>query len=311
MNCSKNDPIRSRPLLLIVLFLAAICWSTLFEIVLSRLMRFPGLYSYLIYISQIFAFPFSMTCVVWLAGRSCGKGWATWIVPLILLAAELLFGIMAGLVLNIIDTGGISNFRGGDVLLYQWTNKTKALLFSFVFLSFLFRVFTLHLRPIESKSFPNRLTVLSILGLTTLVAIGLGIDAVMNLAIVPRSIAQVEPNNLNYFYFAIVLHHQLMTALIWFSAAWLLVANNSKRWIGWLGLVLHLMFLGVYYIVILPEFFRQIQESVATISTIGFNFWGYFATSVFHIALVFLCVGIMHLVGYRWDIQRRLPEKAW
>jgi len=216
---------------------------------------------------------------------------------------------MAFLVVRIIETGGFSNLSGHDLLLYQWTNKTRSLLFSFVFLAFLFRMSTLHLRPTESTSFPNRLTVLSILGLTTLVAIGLSIDAVMNLAIVQRSPALVAPNNFNYFYFATALHHQLMTALIWFSAAWLLVANNSKRWIGWLGLVVHLMFLGVYFFAILPEFFRrQFQDSGVTISTIGFNNWGYFAISVFQIAIVFLCVSIMHLVGYRWDIRRRLPE---
>lgn len=271
-------------------------------------MRTQGLYSYLIYLSQIFSFPFSMTCVVWLASRSGGTGRATWIVPLILLAAEFLVGTMAGFIISIIETGGFPKIDGNDVLLYQWTNKTRALLFSYVFLAFLFRASTLHLRPIESKSFPNRLTVISILGLTTLVAMGLGIDTVTNLAIVQRFTAQVEPNNLNVFFFAIAFFHQLMTAVIWFSAAWLLVANNPKRWIGWLGLVVHLMFLGVYFFAILPEFFRrQTQDNGVTISTIGFNYWGHFAISVFQIAIVFFCVGVMHLVGYRWDIRRRLP----
>ncbi len=310
MDRSKKDRTHSRPLVLILLFLAAICWSTLFEIASNRLMRIAGLYSYLIYLSQIFAFPFPMTCAVWLAGRSCGTGRATWIVPLILLAAEFVVWVMAGLIVGIME-GGVLNLRGQDVLLYQWTNKTRSWLFSYVFLAFLFRVSTLHLRPIESTSFPNRLTVLSILGLTTLVAIGLGIDGVMNLAFVQRSPASVGPNTLNYFLFAIAIFHQLMTALIWFSAAWLLVVNNSKRWIGWLGLVVYLIFLGVYFFAILPEFFRrQFQDSGVTILTIGFNNWGYFAISVVQIALVFLCVSVMHLVGYRWDIRRRLPDQT-
>ena len=252
-----------------------------------------------------------MTCLVWLAGRSGGTGRATWTVPLILLAAEVLVGIMAGLVLSIIGMGGFPVFRGGDVL-YLWTDKTRGLLFSFVFLAFLFRASTLHLRPIESKSVPNRLTVLSILGLTTLVAIGLGTDAVMNLVMSQRSSSMFATNNLNYFYLAIAFFHQWMTALIWFSAAWLLVANNSKRWIGWLGLVVYLMFLGVYFFAILPEFIRmQSQESGVTISTIGFNYWGAFAICVLQIAIVFFCVGIMQLVGYRWDIRRRLPAEGY
>ncbi len=275
-------------------------------------MRTQGLYSYLIYLSQIFSFPFSMTCLVWLAGRSGGTGRATWTVPLMLLVAEFVVGIMAGLVLSIIEMGGFPNFRGGDVLLYQWTDKTRGLLFSFVFLAFLFRASTLHLRPIESKSIPNRLTVLSILGLTTLVAFGLGIDAVINLVIAQRSSSMFATNDLNYFYLAIVFFYQWMTALIWFSAAWLLVANNSKRWIGSLGLVVYLVFLGVYFFAILPEFIRrQSQESGVTLSTIGFNYWGAFAISVLQIAIIFFCVGIMHLVGYRWDIRRRLPKEGF
>ena len=312
MNSTKIARNRSRPLLLILLLSAAICWSTLFELASSWIVRIPGLFAYLIYLSPLFAFPFSMTCVVWLAGRSGGTGRATWTVPLILLAAELLVGITAFLVISIIETGGFPNVRGGDVLHNQWTIKTRALLFSYVFLAFLFRASTLHLRPKESKSFPNRLTVLSILGLTTLVAMGLGIDAVMNLASMWRLPSMVESSSLSHFYFAIAFFHQLMTALIWFSAAWLLVANNSKRWIGWIGLVAHLVMLGVYFFAILPEFIRlQSQASGVTLSTIGFYYWGHFAISVLQIAIVFFCVGIMHLVGNRWDIRRRLPTEGF
>ena len=118
MNSSKIDRIRSRPLLLILLFLAAICWSTIFGLASGWLMRTQGLYSYLIYLSQIFSFPFSMTCVVWLASRSGGTGRATWIVPLILLAAEFLVGTMAGFIISIIETGGFPKIDGNDVLLY-------------------------------------------------------------------------------------------------------------------------------------------------------------------------------------------------
>ncbi len=279
MNSSKNNRTHLRPLLLVLLFLAAICWSTLFGFASNWLMRSTGLYSYVIYLIQLFSFPFSMTCVVWLAGRRGSTGWATWTVPLILLVGEILVGILVGLVVGMIGTGSFLNFDLGDVLLYQWTNKTRALLFSFVFSAFLFRVSTLHLRPIESSSLPNRLTVLSILGLTALVAMGLGIDAVMNLVSSQRSSSMFATTALNYFYLAI----------------------------GWLGLVVYLVFLSVYFFAILPEFMRrQLQENGVTISTIGFNYWVTFAICVLQIAIVFFCVGIMHLVGYRWDIRRRL-----
>lgn len=33
-----------------------------------------------------------------------------------------------------------------------------------------------------------------------------------------------------------------------------------------------------------------------------------FAISVFQIGFVFLYLGIIHLVGYRWEIRRRLPS---
>ncbi len=126
MDSSKNNRTHLRPLLLVLLFLAVNCWSTLFEFAANWLMQSPGLYSYQIYLSQLFSFPFSMTCIIWLAGRRGGTGWATWTVPLMLLVAEVVFGILAGLVLGMIRTGSLLNFDLGDVLLYQWTDKTRA-----------------------------------------------------------------------------------------------------------------------------------------------------------------------------------------
>ena len=94
MNSTKKDRIRSRPLILILLLLAAVCWSTLIEFASNWFMRSPGLYPYLIYVSQLFSFPFPKTCVVWLEGRSGGTGRTTWTVRLLLLAADVLFWII-------------------------------------------------------------------------------------------------------------------------------------------------------------------------------------------------------------------------
>ena len=74
---------------------------------------------------------------------------------------------------------------------------------------------------------------------------------------------------------------------------------------------MYLVFLSVFFFAILPEFMRrQLQENGVTISTIGFNYWVTFAICVLQIAIVFFCVGIMHLVGYRWGVRRRLPAEG-
>ena len=109
-----------------------------------------------------------------------------------------------------------------------------------ILLAFLFRATTLHLRPVEIVALPCRLTVLSILLLTTAVAIELATDAPTYQNVWTQVINR--PQNLFYILFAFLDH--AMTALVWFSTAWLFVARNPMRWIGIVGLVVYLIFCG-------------------------------------------------------------------
>ena len=164
-----------------------------------------------------------------------------------------------------------------------------------ILLAFLFRATTLHLRPVEIASLPCRLTVLSILLLTTAVAIELATDAPTYQNVWTQVINR--PQNLFYILFAFLDH--AMTALVWFSTAWLFVARNPMRWIGIVGLVVYLIFSGHYCFIIEP----------LDIPAIGpLYYGGLFAVIIFHLSVSFLSLGMMHLAGYRWDI---LANSAW
>ena len=195
-----------------------------------------------------------------------------------------------------------------------WTQTLRPDVFTYVCFVFLFRATCLHLRPAEVESSPRRLTVLSILGLTTLVAISFGLDAVANRQAFGDPLPGNLPNNLSRYYFLMTTLYSLSTALMWLSSAWLFVANNRMRWIGVVGLVVYIAYLSVYFFAFLPEFIRQMRQS-SSLPSITFSYFdssfmvfSQFAISVFQIGFVFLYLGMIHLAGYRWDILRRAPS---
>ena len=281
-NC-KNSQSRSRPLVLVLLFLAAVCLSTVLELATRSLFKLGPFDSLL---HQLFSFPLSMTCVVWLVARSGRTGWSTWMFPLIPFVAFFLIALL------------VSN--NSYTFYYQWTSN-KTALFSFVLLAFLCRASTLHLRPVEADSLPKRLTVFSILVLTTIVAIILSIDVLIRGTEFGSKRLNLLSNMRSFF-------QHFSTALLWFSTAWIFVTNNPKRWIGAVGLVSYMTIMGIYLHVIVPSLLRQQDlPSGMSVASMGRLLWGTFAINAFHIAIVFLCVGAMHLAGYRWDVRRRLP----
>ncbi len=312
-----SHKMRARPLILVLLFVAAVCLSTILSTATAWLtMRQLGPFSYVELLSQLLSFPFSIVCVVWIGARSGRTGWSTWTVPLLLCVAAMLIGMIGSVLVN---SGSLSyqitsNLMPGVLISIVWTQTLRPDVFTYVCLAFLFRASCLHLRPAEVELSPHRLTVLSILGLTTLVAISLGIDAVANRQAIGDPLPGNLPNDLSRYYFLMTTFYSLSTALMWFSTAWLFVANNRMRWMGIVGLVVYLVFLSVNYFAIVPELIRQMRQSSSLPASAfsyfdsSFMVFSQFAISVFQIGFVFLYLGMIHLAGYRWDILRRAPS---
>ena len=307
---------RAQPRILVLLFLTAVCLSTILLTATEWLTMWQLVpFSYVSLLSQLLSFPFSIVCVVWMAARSGRTGWSTWTVPLLLCYAAMLIGTIGSVFVNLGSLGYLitSYLTPGVLIDMVWTQTLRPDVFTYVCLVFLFRATCLHLRPAEVESSPRRLTVLSILGLTTLVAISLGLDAAAN----RQAFEDPLPWNTLYlrrYYFLMTTLYSLSTALMWFSTAWLFVANNRMRWIGIVGLAVYLVFLSVNYFAIVPELVRQMRQSSSLPASAfsyfdsSFMVFSQFAISVFQIGFVFLYLGIIHLVGYRWEIRRRLPS---
>jgi len=282
--------------MLVLVLLAAIGLSIILQFVAIRLVSAI----YFLLLIQLFSFPFWMTCVVWLAARSGRTDWSTWTVPLAIIAAPNLIGLLIGVF-------AMTNLSISDIIHSLWATTIRSNLLTYLLLAFLFRTTTLHLRPVEVATLPNRLTIRSILLLTSAVAVVLSIDLLVN----QRASTQMKAMYPQSRYLVHFLS-QLSTALVWFSVAWLFLARNPKRWIGVVGLIVYVMSLGVYMLVIAPLVTNQGPfPPGAKMPVFGpFYFASMFAVSVFHVLVVFLCVGMMHVAGYRWDIRRRLQENA-
>ena len=181
-------------------------------------------------------------------------------------------------------------------------------LFMYACLAFVFRATTLHLRPVDAEPSSHRLTIFSLLGLTAIVAMGLSIDGFKYQLYANEFASRYE---LSLWTIALRLLSELTTAILWLSAAWIFVARNTKKWWGVLGLVAYLLFQGIYCLLIAPMWVDQTQVPAGiTLPKFGIEFYlGSLAIKVFQMAIVFLCVGAMHLVGYRWDIHRPIETK--
>lgn len=304
-----SHKMRSQPVILVLLFLAAVCLSTILSYMTLWLsLSQPSLFGYSILLYQLFSFPFSLVCVVWIAARSGQTSWSTWTVPLLLCVAAMLIWMIEYSLNHSTSLNVVMTRDSMEAMAYYFWNQTqRSALFTYVCLAVLFRVSSLHLRPADAESSPRPLTVRSILGLTTVVAIALGMDAAVN-----RASGQSLLGNssfLSQYYFLMTAFHTLSMTLAWFSTAWLFVPNNRMRWMGALGIGGVIALLSAYYFVCLPEFYRQRMKLSSVRAFSGsLMHLNQFAVSVFQIGFVFLCVGMIHLAGYRWDILRRMPR---
>ena len=300
--------------MLVLLLLAAVGFSTILQFVISYAANLliswiPGATVLMSLFMQLFSFPFWMTCVVWLAARSGRTDWSTWIVPLALTAAPNLM-VFSGVFAIATFSPNFRYMSIGEMIFFQWMSFRSSLL-TYVLLAILFRATTLHLRPVGVAALPNRLTILSILLVTTAVAVVFSIDQLANQR-VSMQMNAMYPQSRSQFNFLFDFSNQLSTALVWFSVAWLFVARNPKRWIGSVGLIIYAMSLGVYILVVVPLLMnRESFPPGVKMPVFGPSYFvGAFAINGFPVLIVFLCVSMMHIAGYRWDIRRRLEENA-
>jgi hypothetical protein len=314
MNNVESKTLRPIPLMLVLLLLAAGFLSFAMQYLVQFVFMYwirPTTSSMLLWIpllSQAFSFPFWQTCVVWLAARNGKTGWETWTVPSALIATLLVVPVVWWLLYSFFY--GISRMSLGGILYWQLSSHFREFLFSVVLMSLAFRVSTLHLRPVNEAASPHRLTVLFLLFLTGAVAIGMCADVLAYQQVIAMNWGGPAIQT-NMARMLTTFLHDALTVLLWLSAAWLFVADNPKRWFGGIGLVFYWILLGLYFFLVLPTLiFQQSSPAVSNASLVSFQqLAGSFAISVFHVAIVFLCVGMMHMAGYRWDIRRRLKTE--
>ena len=177
-------------------------------------------------------------------------------------------------------------------LLMSWMDQILVRLFSYIGMAFAFRATTLHLRQVDAPPSPHRLTIRSLLWLTTLVAIWLSSGAIFN-TIGSMAGLVVEQQASNPRRVCLHILNEMATAMLWFSIAWIYVAHNSRRWIGGLGVLTYAAFLVLdYFIPMFGVYYVGIDTTYRM---------GLLVISILNVGIAFLCVGMMHIAGYRWD----------
>ena len=286
---------RSQPLILTILFLIVVCvFTTLDSLIQTRYISLPFLSR-----GPFFNFPFPMAILVWLASRHGRVSWKTWAVPAILLVLTLA-----------IQTSGYAFVRMPEHPFYFLTQMKmapyiwdllKSHLYCCVLLVFLLRFSTLHLHPIEMGSCPpSGISIRLMLGLTIVVALCLKLDAAQN-----QSQGLISPQltlGALSIYWMFYLF-RLMPALVWASVAGLFVASNTRRWIGWIGLALAFAWLCIQ-LFLLTQFQGRVGDGWGS----AFARWPELVAILRREFFALLCVGAMHLAGYRWDIRRDTPS---
>lgn len=304
---------RPIPWMLVLTLLAAAVLSSVLGFAVSFAMSWlPPSRTWQMEFSSLFnnalSFPFGLTCVVWLAARSGRTTRSTWVIPMLILL--ILSAAWAAAWLPVLIRSRANSLIFAQLFYRQWSLSLRAFVLEFVLLAFAFRFTSLHLRPVDAAASPHRLTVLSILVLTSIVAICLSVEA-LAFQLMPSNTPFVYKNDsLNLFRILASLFYQFLNALLWFSTAWLFVLRNPMRWIGGLGLAIYLLLMGIYYLLVLPLLLNQqpVPPGARMVTFGPFFFVGSFAVCILHAIIVFLCVGMMHLAGFRWDIRRPLPN---
>lgn len=280
---------RSQPVPLIAIFLGTVCvFTTLDTLVHLQYISLP----FLLYgvFSRV---PFLMALFVWMASRRGQVSWNTWVVPASLFIVTLTIEAIGFAIVRMPENPlyFLSQMKFAS---YVW-EALNPHVYAFVFLFFMLRLLSLHLHPLETEACPpRRISIRLMFGLMIAVAICLTIDARYRTLGGARSPTSMR-GQLGFWG---VYSIRLRPALVWASIAWLFVASNTQRWIGWSGLTLAFAWLCVQLFFFLPLFgehnwFARWQDMFPILRT---DF------------LAFLCLYGMHLARFCWDIRREQPS---
>ena len=230
-----------------------------------------------------------MALFVWIGARRGKVSWITWGVPTILVVLTLAIEAI-GVAFVRMPENPFLYLSGLKFVSYVW-DVSKSHIYASVLFFFLLRLLSLHLHPIETGACPPRKISLRLMfGLMIVVAICLTIDARYRMLVGPQSPTSLRGQLLFWGVYLI----RFRPALVWVSIAWLFVAPNSQRWIGWCGLTLAFAWLCVSLFVLLP----MSEDSY------WFARWPDMIAILKADLLAFLCLYGMHLAGFRWDIRR-------
>ena len=317
MNNRNVKRVRTLPLMLVLLVLAASLFSILLQIgirlILNQWLNLTSIVPLAIVslVFQVTHFPFSITMVLWLASRSGQTSRSTWLVPIAMLVVTSSFPAITFL-LSLFQLGG--RYSPGPTsyqLMMVWQGVLRSSLVSYVFMAFVFRAATLHLRPVEATASVHRLSITILILLTTIVAVMLSLDSVVNqLLQLQPGLGIIANKSLMGFGFLLSVLNAFNSTLLWFSIAWLLVSRNPRRWLGVLGLPMHWIIGGLNCFLFQPMYLNQRQK--ISNSQMLFDIWyfvGSYGVIIFHDLIALVCFGVIHAAGYRWDILRPLPDE--
>ncbi len=280
-----DTQVRSQPAPLIAIFLVAVCvFTTLNLLVQTRTISLPLNFKYLF--SQA---PFLIALLVWMASRRGKVSWMTWVVPTALVVLTLIIEAI-GFAFVRMPEHPFLYLSQMKFTSYAW-DVLKPHIYAMVLFFFLLRLLSLHLHPLETGGCPPRKISLRLMfGLMIVVAICLTLDARNRILEGP----QIPTSLRGQFLFWGVYLIRLRPALVWVSIAWLFVASNTQRWIGWCGLTLAFAWLCIKLFVLLSPletqyWYARWPDMIAILKTD---------------LLAFLCLYGMHLAGFRWDVRR-------
>ena len=228
-----------------------------------------------------------------MASRRGKVSWKTWVVPMVLVILTL-----------VIEAIGVAFARMPEhPFLYlskmPFANLVwdflKPHIYAMLLFFFLLRLTSLHLHPLETGACPPRkISIRLMFGLMIIVAICLTLDARFRMLEGPQSPTSIRGQILFWSVYLI----RLRPALVWISIAWLFVAPNAQRWLGWCGLAIAFAWLCVQLFVLLPlsegsYWLTRWPDVIALLKTD---------------LLAFLCLYGVHLAGFRWDFRREQPS---
>ncbi|MEQ1827101.1 MAG: hypothetical protein ABL921_14195 [Pirellula sp.] len=304
---------RSRPfVLLLLLSIAYLSFCVVSRVpVFSILKNYPpinqqGFISYAL--QQLWVnshvFPWAQLLVVWLAARQGMLSWRTYLLPVLLIGAESLHSVYwSPRLIEQIDL-----LFAGSTVPEIWLRlppkyilwRLASLICFYALLLFGFRCLSLCLRPVESETVSSPLGIRTILYLTTMIAIGVGLYVHCNR--LNDGVAFPSNPQLTQFRIYDVSFSQMFSVILWLSIAWIWARGNTHCRLAWFWVLFFIVAKGYYSVLLLQ---MEVAKSSRPIPFLGDRFATLLISPIVQSAVAYLCVGAMAWCGYLWENRRQ------